>query len=642
MKKGMGFLLCLTLLCTGLSAGAERAMDELHIGSPTQLSGDFFTDMWGNNTADMDVRELIHGYSTVSFSGEGNYVLDGSVLKDVQLTDDKKGNRTYLFTLQDSLTYCDGSELTAKDYVFSALLLADPRMTDLGGVPGSMAHLVGFDKYVEDVRAESAEACFSGVRLISDQQFSVTVSKGFLPYYYELTLANVRPYPMGVLAPGCDVADDGKGAYITGPFTTEMLKKTVLDESTGYRYCPKVTSGPYILDSYDPQTHRAELRINPYYIGNFEGQKPEIQKLTLQMVSKDNLMESLQSGEIDLVNKLSSGKQINQGLTLAREGELSSSNYLRTGLSFVGFACEAGLTQNGNIRKAIAMCLDEQELVDEYLQGYGLVTYGFYGYGQWMAAQMGDSVLELSQYSFNPNAAIGLLEEDGWVLGEDGLPYNDEVGGIRFRKAEDGTLEKLSVRMAIPDNSDAGKTVGEMLGSGMAQVGFELNVSALPYPELLKHYYRQVDRGYDLFFGGTNFNLVFDPYYTFSTAPLYQGVFNTTGIQDEKLMQLADEMRKTAPGDQVDYQEKWFKFQQRFVEVLPLVPLYSNVYFDFFRPDLQNYLPNANWSFANALLYAYLGEPRVQETELTQGGDGANAPDGAVEQVGEDEMVILD
>jgi len=41
--------------------------DELLVGHPTVLKGDFFTEMIGNDTADIDVRALIHGYNLVKW-----------------------------------------------------------------------------------------------------------------------------------------------------------------------------------------------------------------------------------------------------------------------------------------------------------------------------------------------------------------------------------------------------------------------------------------------------------------------------------------------------------------------------------------------------------------------------------------------
>ena len=67
--------LALTLSALPLAALAEKPEtteapiaypDELIVGHPTEMRGDFFTEMFGNNTADIDVRSLIHGYNLVN------------------------------------------------------------------------------------------------------------------------------------------------------------------------------------------------------------------------------------------------------------------------------------------------------------------------------------------------------------------------------------------------------------------------------------------------------------------------------------------------------------------------------------------------------------------------------------------------
>ena len=39
----------------------EYSYEELTVGNPTPVEGNFFTDMWGNNTGALDVRQLLHG-----------------------------------------------------------------------------------------------------------------------------------------------------------------------------------------------------------------------------------------------------------------------------------------------------------------------------------------------------------------------------------------------------------------------------------------------------------------------------------------------------------------------------------------------------------------------------------------------------
>ena len=103
----------------------------------------------------------------------------------------------------------------------------------------------------------------------------------------------------------------------------------------------------------------------------------------------------------------------------------------------------------------------------------------------------------------------------------------------------------------------------------------------MAFDELLTYYYRQTERTYNLMYLATNFAAVFDPYYTFNTDEAYQGALNTSGIADEKLMAIALELRQTDPGDEETYTERWMELMQRFSDVLPTLPIYSNVYYDF-------------------------------------------------------------
>ena len=73
-------------------------------------------------------------------------------------------------------------------------------------------------------------------------------------------------------------------------------------------------------------------------------------------------------------------------------------------------------------------------------------------------------------------------------------------------------------------------------------------------------------------------------------------------------MELAKELRETKPGDEEAYAEKWLELMKHYSDVLPTLPIYSNVYFDFFANDLMEYAPNAHWAWPSAILYAYIAE----------------------------------
>lgn len=74
MKKILTLLLALWMLtgCVAMAAG-----NQLVVGSTTAMSGAFFTDLFGSNTADIDVRALLHGYNLMSWDNEtGTYQIN--------------------------------------------------------------------------------------------------------------------------------------------------------------------------------------------------------------------------------------------------------------------------------------------------------------------------------------------------------------------------------------------------------------------------------------------------------------------------------------------------------------------------------------------------------------------------------------
>lgn len=628
---------------------------EIVVGSTTQLSGNFALGMWGSNSADLDVRDLLHGYSTIVWTRERKMTVNRSAVSGMRTINEDDGSRTYLFTLSPDLYYNDGTPITAKDYVFSMLLSGAPEIGEIGGTPISLEYVTGYEAY------QAGESkTLAGLRMISDYAYSINIRPEYLSYFYGLALLEVTPYPTKVIVPGCDVYDDGNGAYLAasadvgavdaaglpytpGEFSVEMLRHTLLDTETGYIYNPKVTAGPYSLESFDRATGTATFVINEMFYGNYERQRPHIERITYRHVTNDTLVDELVTGEVDLVNKVSSAVVINQGLETINETQaLQFSNYLRQGLVFLSFACERGVTSNVSVRQAVARCLNNEEVVEAVMGNntYGLPVYGYYGLGQWMiyqsfeeedgmpALNVNDEVknLEVPQ---DLDEAKRLLDADGWNLNSEGSAFAEGNGEIRYRR-ENGELVPLVIKWAKTEGSRAADTVQALLEGPFYEIGIGLEVTEMPFIEVLDYYYRDVERTYDMFFLSTNFNNVFDPYFDFNTADMFQGKVNTTGLKDEELMELAYDMSITPSTETRLYIEKWFRFQERFVEMMPMIPLYSNVLFDFYAMDLQDYTITQHPSWPRAIVYAYIGEPEAEDTGATM-GTGVEDEDGLVQ-----------
>ena len=179
-------------------------------------------------------------------------------------------------------------------------------------------------------------------------------------------------------------------------------------------------------------------------------------------------------------------------------------------------------------------------------------------------------------------------------------------------------MKPLSLRLAYAQGSAAGEALENALAADLRAVGIELTVEAIPMADLLPQYYHTESSEYDMFFLATNFELVYDLSTGFDVTEDGQHVWRNSGIADEILWKEAVAMRKTTPGDLLTYCTHWLAFQQRFAEVLPVLPVYSNMYYDFYPQVLQGYDPAATISWPQALIPAVLGDPQPDEAESTE------------------------
>ena len=725
-----------------LPAAAEVGEDpyrELHVGTTTPFDGKFFTEMWGNVVSDLDVRTLIHGYNLVEMQSEtGTFGLDPSVVSGTTVTENAAGDRTYVLSIYNDLFYSDGTPITVRDYAFSMLLSISPEVAEIGGTIRQADYLLGYEAF------KNGEVPYlAGMRILNDYMMAITIDHQYLPFFYELALLDCEPYPISIIAPGCRIADDGNGVYITNEdetveeplFTAELLRETILDEETGYLTHPEVTSGPYHLLSYDGVT--VELERNEFYKGNSGGFMPSIQKLIFSTVDNKSMVGMLEEGQMGLLNKCVAAGAVEEGVGLVSGGQdFAMSNYTRNGQSFLSFCCERPAVASQKVRQAIAMCLDKDELVREYVGNYGLRVDGYYGIGQWMyqlmngtmaypldppedendaeaAAEYEQAMAEweslnlddMKVYNLDTEAALQLLIEDGWTLNEKGEDFDPEKDTVRCRKVtrevpseEDPEktetveeLQTLNLKLLIPESVTMPDILEETFVRNLESIGIALEMESMPMKELVRYYYQQEDRDCDMIYLATNFEVVFEPSASFQplteedkeyveklqlgeTAGEDTGEeagdsdeetadsenaddgairkghhmsnrYNTTNLEDEELYEIALDMRRTEPGDTLSYCKKWVAFQERFAEVLPVIPLYSNVYFDFYPRTLHDYEISSNLTWGQAIVKAYLSdvsEEDLAEAEAEAEGEETTDETAGTDNAGEDVIEIED
>lgn len=588
-----------------LSSG-ERPTEptgQLVIGSITQVINEFYDVSFSSSETNYNMYDLIHGgYDTVVFSKEGEFQYNDTVVASHEETENEDGTKTYAVTINDGLVWSDGTPITAKDYVFAVLLENSDEMAGVDGYPCNGGYsYVGYDEWLDG----SADA-FAGVHLVDDMTYSLTVKAEELPYHYDITYASLRPRPLHVIAPECDVEDTENGATITGDFTTELLQETINNVETGYRYNPKVTCGPYLFDNFDEASQQATLKANPEFVGDYRGVKPSIETLVIKTVSSDTMMNELESGSVDLLYSCSGGDTINAGLDLVEEGKAADTTYMRNGYGQLQFDCSVFPTDSQNVRQAIAYCLDRNEFARQYTGGYGSVVHSFYGLAQWEYQDSVEWINEnLNTYEMNVEEAKKLLEEDGWNLNADGTPYSGT--GTRYKDV-DGELKPLVITWCNSEGNPVSELLATMLPETMAEAGMELQATTTDFATLQNGILHAGDTMYNMYNLATGFATANSPWYYFSSDEAWMGNYNTNWIADEELNDAVMPLKSIPYEDSEAWLEAWQNFIKVWNEKLPNVPLYSDEYYDFYSTRVQGWENTATWGWQNAVLDAWVSE----------------------------------
>ncbi len=637
LRRCLSFLVALILFLSLIPAGgiggrAEAAgVRKLIVGTTNAMQGDFLNGMFSNGTSDLDVRAMIHGYNLVNWdNSQGIYTIDPTVVRDTMVVENDAGDRTYYLILHDDLFYSDGTEITAWDYAFSLLLGMSPAVEEIGGTILLAEHILGAKAY-----SSGESDCLCGVRILSDRQLSITLDHTYLPYFHETGLLMCEPYPISLIAPGCMVYDDGDGVYIgsaeqkeaESPFTADLLRETLLNAETGYLSHPSVSSGPYVLISYDGTT--AEFEKNARYKGNAAGKTPTIEKLAYTVVRADEVPAKLKSGKIHLINKL----VYNQAIEACVKAKYSSAAYGRTGLTMITFSCEMPTVAEKEVRQAIAWCLDRDALVKAYCGDASARVDGYFGRGQWeyqLASQMitapgqlGEienihkeedatssqvwktlNLNNLTAYHVDTAKANALLDKAGWTLNSKGEPYNARKDDVRC-KMVNGEMVSLDLKLLYAEGNHIVDTMKKNFINHLNRCGIRLTLVSGTMDEVAKAWYRQTERVTDMIYMGTNFSIVTDPSLDFVLAGITgHGDRNTTRSADEDLYWRAVSMRQTESTDIYGYMTKWVAFQERFSQVLPGIPIYSSDYRDFWVAGLTGYDIEKHKTWSQAILGA--------------------------------------
>lgn len=321
---------------------------------------------------------------------------------------------TWTFTIRDDVKFTNGEPLRASDVAFT-----------INGI----------------VNSDSSEADLSMVDTAEapdDTTVLIHLNKPFNALLYTLAVVGIVP----------ESAHDAD--YGTHP----------------------IGSGRYMLEQWD-QGQQVILVANPDYYG----EAPKIQRLVVLFMEEDASLAAAAAGQVDiaytsatLADAVPAGYELlncasvdSRGISLSTQP--AGSEPIVEGE--VTYEVGNDVTCDVAVRRAINYGVDRDQLIANVLNGYGTPAYSVSDGMPWATDAM--------KCSTNVEEAKRILDEAGWVPGEDGIRVKDGV--------------RASIPLWYMAGDSVRQGIAEEFTNQMAPLGIEVNVTGASFDDIYPHQY---------------------------------------------------------------------------------------------------------------------------------------------------------
>ncbi|WP_153126030.1 peptide ABC transporter substrate-binding protein [Peribacillus tepidiphilus] len=252
--------------------------------------------------------------------------------------DVSEDGKVYTFHIRENAKWSNGDDVTANDFVFAWKRLLDP-------ATGSPAAFLGY-------LIEGGEAFNTGKGTADDVKVKAVDAKTL-----EVTLTSPQAYFLSVIA---------NPAFF--PINEKIAKENPewFAEAESF-----VGNGPFNLSEWEHDSHFVMEKNKNYW----DAENVKLDKIHWAMIDDPNTeYQMFQTGELD-----TSDVPAELSEQLFKEGKAKVED--QAGTYFYRFNVTKEPFQNKNIRKAFALAVDQQQIVDFVTKNKEKPAYGFVSYG---------------------------------------------------------------------------------------------------------------------------------------------------------------------------------------------------------------------------------------------------------------------
>jgi peptide/nickel transport system substrate-binding protein len=396
------------------------------------------------------------------------------------------------FYLRENAYWSDGTKVTSDDIVFSFDLYSDPEVNSK--FFGSYDNLFTEINQHIDIK--------KSFEILSPTKVVIKFKPGSKPSLFDIDMP-ILP------------------KHIFAKISRKDLSTTNIEKNL-------ISSGPYTLSSWK----RNEAIILKSVENSFLYNKDMVKELIFKIIPDENSrITQLKKGEIDLLEDVNTEaisvlKKMDHIKIIARAGR--DYDYIGwNNIDPVLYSKSKAINPNkffgsANVRRALSYAINKEEILKEYLQGYGQLSFG-------PISPIYKSYYnnELKPYEYSPTKAKEILKSEGWSdLNQDGI-------------IEKNYLE-FSFKLFIASGNPRRMYAATVVKNNLKAVGIVVSIESLEMSAFINKLF---ERELDAYMAGWTIAIPIDiqPYWhsDFERSP-----FNLVGFSNVEADKILDDIEK--------------------------------------------------------------------------------------------------
>ena len=208
-------------------------------------------------------------------------------------------------------------------------------------------------------------------------------------------------------------------AYSIWPYTMAIVG-IVPEHAYGPDYGSNpIGSGRYIMKQWD-KGQQIIFEANPDYYG----EEVQMKKVTVVFMDEDAAFAAAKAGQVDLAYTAASySEQTVDGFELLAFASVDNRGFSLPATSAAvnenGVAVGNDFTSDVNVRRAMNIGIDREQMIENVMYGYGTAAYSVCDGMPWYNDE--------AEVEYDFEGAIAILDEAGWVVGADGIREKDGI-----------------------------------------------------------------------------------------------------------------------------------------------------------------------------------------------------------------------